>query len=168
MKIHTTLFLLLITISMSGQERWMLGFAPSLELEEELIGINGRFYYGLNEQICFGPEVTYFPYQSIDSDNELAILDLNVNVHYIFEVSEKLGFYPLTGINYTIEKERLIEQNDQNEEENEFGLNYGFGAHYNLKKFFAFAEFKGVSGKLNDEFITIGVIFPLVKHKEKK
>ncbi len=168
MKIHTTFFLLLITIFVSGQERWMLGLAPSLELEEDLIGINGRFYYGLNEQICFGPEITYFPYQSIDNEAELSIIDLNINVHYILEVSEKFGFYPLTGINYTIEKERLIEQSDQNEEENEFGLNYGIGIHYNLEKLFAFAEFKGVSGKLNDEFVTVGVIFPLVKHIEKK
>ena len=33
------------------------------------------------------------------------------------------------------------------------------GLHYNLKSFFVFAEFKGIVGKLNDEFITVGIIF---------
>lgn len=166
-KIKLTILILIVTSYMNAQERWMLGLAPSLELQEDFIGINSRLYYGINEHICFGPEVTFFPYQDIENGYELTITDLNFNAHYIFELTHNFGFYPLSGVNYTIEKERLIEQPKENDSEEKFGWNYGFGAHYNLSKVFVFAEFKGVSGKLSDEFITIGVIFPLAKHKKE-
>ena len=86
-----------------SEQSFIVGFGPTFELNNGLTGINGRLYYGVNESFCFGPEISYFPYQSIDKGNEKSILDLNINAHYIFELSEKIGFYPLTGINYTIE-----------------------------------------------------------------
>ncbi len=162
------LLFFIIALSTKAQQGWMIGIAPSLELNEELLGINTRVYYGPNDHFCFGPEITFFPYQEIDNEYELKVTELNINAHYIFELTHKLGVYPLTGINYTIEKERLIEQSRESEEEDEFGLNYGLGAHYNLGKLFAFAEFKGIAGKLNDEFISIGVIFSLSGQQEKK
>jgi len=137
----------------------LVGFGPTLELSESLYGINSRFYYGINEAFCFGPEVSYFPYQDIDNGIETAIIDLNVNAHYIFELNKKMGLYPLSGINYTIEKERLIEDNDESEQEEAFGINYGVGIHYTFNNLFIFSEFKGVLGQLNAEFITVGVIF---------
>jgi len=96
-------------------------------------------------------------------------LDLNLNAHYIFEITEKLGFYPLSGINYTIENERLIENTESEEDEKAFGINYGAGFHYNLfKDVFVFAEFKGIIGQLNAQFITTGVIINIPFKKEKE
>jgi len=162
------LLLFIVTIGAYSQEESVIvGLGSTLELEDGLWGVNGRAYYGLNERFCFGPEVSYFPYQSIDSEYEKSILDLNFNAHYIFEVGEKIGLYPLTGLNYTIEEERLIDDNNENEEEEEFGLNYGVGIHYNIEKVFVFAEFKGIIGSLGDEFLTVGAIIPL-KKKEKE
>ncbi|WP_299259999.1 outer membrane beta-barrel protein [uncultured Aquimarina sp.] len=158
--------LLLIHNTSNAQQELMAGFGPSVELEEGIIGVNARLFYGVNEKICFGPEATFFPYQEINSDYELTITDLNFNAHYIVELSHKIGIYPLSGVNYTIEKERLIERTDESEKDESFGWNYGFGAHYKVGDLFAFAEYKGVTGKLNDEFITVGVIFTLSKHKE--
>ena len=137
---------------------FIIGLGPTLELEESLYGINGRFYYGVNESFCFGPEVSFFPYQSVGHDEEQSIVDLNFNAHYIFELTEKLGLYPLAGANYTIDKIRVTDEHDENETESEFGLNYGFGAHYEVSNFFIFSEFKGVIGRLSDEFITVGII----------
>ncbi len=167
-KLGSILLFFLIAIPSKAQQGWMVGIAPSIELNEHLFGANARLYYGPNDHFCFGPEVTLFPYQEIDDEYELTVTELNLNAHYIFELTHKLGMYPLTGINYTIEKERLIEQSNRNEEENEFGLNYGFGIHYNLGSLYAFTEFKGVVGKLNDEFISIGVIFSLFSKQEEE
>ncbi|MEO1011410.1 MAG: hypothetical protein AAFX53_08905 [Bacteroidota bacterium] len=150
-------------LGLSAQEGLMVGGGPSFELDESLFGLNARLFYGTGPTFCFGPEITFFPYKEIDKEQELSIVDLNVNAHYIFEISHILGIYPLGGINYTIEKERLIADTDTVEEIGEFGLNYGFGAHYNLNRFFIFAEFKGVAGQLNDEFLTIGIILPFGK-----
>lgn len=150
----------------NGQEGSMIGLGPSLEIEESLVGINGRLFYGINESFCFGPEVTFFPKQEINDQYKLSIIDLNVNGHYIFEIIPKLGVYPLSGINYTIETEYLITQSEENESKVAIGWNYGLGAHYDFGSLFAFAEFKGITGELHDEFITIGIIFSLSKTKE--
>lgn len=158
------LFVLFMSpMSMIPQVGIVGGAGAVLELDEGLYGTNTRFFYGPNEQICFGPEISFFPYQEVNDAYKISILDLNFNAHYIFELNDKLGIYPLTGINYTVEKEQLIAQNDETKKEDEFGLNYGFGAHYNLNHFFVFSEFKGIVGPLSDEFITIGIIIPFVK-----
>ncbi|WP_405566941.1 outer membrane beta-barrel protein [Polaribacter sp. Asnod6-C07] len=154
----------LITVSQEtehneSEQSFIVGFGPTLELSHSLAGINGRFYYGVNESFCFGPEISYFPYQNTDKGYEKSIIDLNINAHYIFELNESLGVYPLSGINYTIENERFVEENDEHKKENGFGINYGVGIHYKLKDLFIFSEFKGIAGNLNDEFITIGFIY---------
>lgn len=146
-----------------SEESIIVGVGATLELKDALYGVNGRLYYGVNEAFCFGPEVSYFPYQNIDEDYEKSIVDLNINAHYIFELSERLGLYPLTGVNYTIETERLVDENNDSKEENNFGLNYGAGLHYKFNNTFVFGEFKGVSGPLHAEFITVGVIFNFLR-----
>lgn len=162
---YVTILLCLYTIQTNAQDQWMLGLAPSLELEEDLLGVNARIYYGVDEHFCFGPEVTFFPNQGIENGFDLKIVELNLNAHYIFELSHNLGIYPLSGVNYSIEQ-RESNITIEEEKEDAFGLNYGLGLHYNIGKTFVFAEFKGVVGKLNDEFISIGMIFSISKHKE--
>ena len=165
-----TLYFFIMVFStglLHSQQGWMLGGGPTLELDEQLFGANARLFYGLNEKVCFGPEVAFYPYQEIDDEYELQIVDLNANIHYIFELSHSFAFYPLGGVNYTIERERLLEESEEVKTENDFGLNYGGGFHLNLGSFFAFAEFKGILGSLNDDFVTIGVIFPISGNEDK-
>ena len=158
----TIIYILLSSFStLNAQEGFIVGVGPTYEFNNEAVGVNGRLYYGVNEKFCFGPEISFYPYQDIDDEYEVSIIDLNINAHYIFEITEKLGLYPLSGLNYTIERERLIEFNDNLLEEKELGLNYGLGAHYNLGGLFVFLEFKGIIGELNDEFLTAGVLFRL-------
>jgi len=127
--------ILIVCKTAISQENIVLGFGPTLELDESIVGGNLRVYYGLNKQFCFGPEISFFPYQEINDEYQLSIVDLNFNAHYIFEINHKLGVYPLSGLNYTIEKERLIEEQDLTAQEEEFGLNYGLGVHYNFGDF---------------------------------
>ena len=164
-KIFIIYCLLFNILKISAQQGFIGGLGPTYELNNDAIGINSRFYYGPTDTFCFGPEISFFPYQQINDQYEASILDLNLNAHYIFELSHKIGVYPLSGLNYTIEKERLVNESNPDEEK-EIGLNYGLGAHYNLGKFFAFIEFKGIIGKLSDEFVTVGVIFNLSSKKE--
>jgi len=150
---YSFLFLCFAFEIASAQEVLVVGGGPSIELENSLYGINARLFYGPNERFCYGPEVTYFPYQEIDEENELSVIDLNVNAHYFFELAPELEIYPLTGVNFTIEQERLLA--DDNEVDN-------FG------KLYVFSEFKGILGKLNDEFITVGVLFSLKSHAKEE
>jgi hypothetical protein len=146
-----------------SQQGLTVGIGGTLETTNELYGINARVFYAINEHFCFGPEASIFPFQEIDEAFEKSIIDLNVNAHYIFEITHELGIYPLSGINHTIEKERLIENIDTSEKTQKIGLNYGFGAHYKINNMFLFAEFKGIIGQLSAEFITAGVLFNLPK-----
>ncbi|WP_075342459.1 outer membrane beta-barrel protein [Tenacibaculum agarivorans] len=132
-----------------------VGVGPTLELANNFYGVNARVYYGINEKICFGPEVSYLPFQRVKEDVEQSILDLNINAHYIIELSEKIGVYGLSGLNYTKDTKRFLHED---EVEKAFGLNYGAGLHYRIQNWFFFTEFKGIIGHLNDEFITIGTI----------
>ena len=162
--LHLTFLLSGIT---SAQQGWMGGIGASLAFEQELFGANARLYYGPNATFCFGPEVTVFPYQGVAEGYEIRLVDLNVNAHYIFELSHTVGVYPLAGFNYSLERERLILDKDEIEKENAAGLNYGFGIHFNLNHLFLFSEFKGVTGALNDQFVTVGIIFSLIKRENE-
>ena len=162
------LIYLMTTSSLFAQLGWMPGVAPSLELGENLAGINIRAYYGVNDHFCFGPEATFFPKTTIDDNYKLSISEFNFNGHYAIELAHRFGIYPLAGINYTIEqKEENRLDGLHTEQEEALGINYGAGFHYSLGRTFLFAEFKGVSGKLNDEFITIGAFVLLKKPKQK-
>ena len=136
----------------------LIGAGPTIELREQILGVNGRFYYANNEHFCFGPEISIFPFQEVTEEEEVSIIDLNLNAHYIFELGKGFGFYPLSGINYSIEKIRFLEEE---EKEEEFGINYGVGFHYKWNKVFFFAEVKGIIGPLNDGFVTTGAIIGL-------
>ena len=61
-------------------------------------GINGRFYYNMNERFCFGPEFSYLSATNKD------LYDINLIAHYIFDI-KGIGAYPVGGINYSIENE---------------------------------------------------------------
>jgi len=173
MQVFKNVCLLLIFLSygfgLRAQEGILVaGLGPTYETNNSIVGVNGRFYYGPNDSFCFGPEISFFPYQEINEEYESSIIDLNLNAHYIFELNHKVGVYPISGLNYTIEKERLITDSNGVLEEKEIGLNYGVGGHYEIGKTFFFLEFKGIVGKLSDEFITLGIIFNLSKNKEDK
>jgi hypothetical protein len=150
------------TIAFS-QQGFTVGFGGAMKTTDEIYGVNTRVFYAINEHFCFGPEASIFPFQEIEEGLKKSIVDINLNAHYIFEITHKLGVYPLSGINYTLEEQRLIEGNEELEEVQEIGLNYGFGTHYKMKNTFLFAEFKGVIGSLSAEFITVGIILNLIK-----
>lgn len=108
-------------------------------------GINSRFYYNIGEQICLGPEFSYF------KKDEEAIYDMNFIGHYIFE-TKIAGVYPLAGVNYTIETSEY-------ETERAFGLVAGAGLHRSFNRIMLFAEYSHVFSELHDDFATLGVMY---------
>ncbi len=133
---------------MQAQENWFFGVGPTLEINESLFGANIRAYYGPNEELCFGPEVSIFPFQQVNEEEEISLLDLNINAHYVFEIAHGLGVYPISGINYSIENIRFLESPEEEERIAAIGLNYGAGLHFNFNKIFLFAEYKGILSEL--------------------
>ncbi len=141
----------------------MVGFAPTIAPTNSLIGGNARLYYGTDPRFCFGPEISFFPYQKTADQFEEQLFEANLNAHYLFELAHRFEFYPLTGINYTVETERSTGDLEDEEEHTAPGINYGLGLHYSFGRVLIFGEFKSVIGELSDEFFTLGTVILLKK-----
>ena len=128
----------------------MIGVGPTLVTNSSLAGGNARVYYGINPRFCFGPEISIFPYQSIADQFE----------ERLFELAHRFEFYPLAGVNYTIETERSTIDLEE-EEHTAPGINYGLGLHYSFGRVLIFSEFKSVIGELSDAFFTLGSVIML-------
>ncbi|GMN05796.1 hypothetical protein MTsPCn5_11850 [Croceitalea sp. MTPC5] len=159
--------ILFFSLCTHAQEGWMVGLGPITAPAPSLLGGNVRAYLGTSPTFCFGPEVSIFPYQSTTEESETSLYELNFNAHYVFELAHRFGVYPLSGFNYTNEKERLLLDTEEIEEEDALGINYGIGAHYSINRVLLFAEFKGVVSQLSDEFFTVGAIVLLSKPQKK-
>ncbi len=124
-----------------------LGLGAPYSFHFNGVGINARVYYNIGENICFGPEFSYF------KTGELDVYDFNLIAHYIFE-TKLVGIYPLIGANYTIEKA-------PHESEEAFGAILGIGLHRNFGPFTVFAEYGHVQSRLKDDFVTVGAMFTI-------
>jgi len=82
-----------------------VGLATPYSFELNCAGINIRMYHNISENICFGPEFSYF------NNGEYEISDFYFVVHYIFE-TPIVGIYLLLGANYTVEKEILQQESE--------------------------------------------------------
>ena len=128
------------------EKSFSVGLGTIYSLESNLQGINGRLYYNLGENFCFGPEYTLFNSNGIESQ------ELNLVAHYILE-TPWVGVYPIGGINYTWEK-----QSEHSPAEG-FGLVYGIGLHRNVQNFTFFSEYSRREGALPEQGISAGVLF---------
>lgn len=133
-------------------------------------GINVRGYYNLaNDKICFGPEFTYFKKRTENSTNEeidISLFELNLNAHYIFEVTHKLGIYPIIGLNYSQEKEKYTDTEEE-ETVKKWGMNAGLGTHYAVNKLTIFLEYDHLFSDLNQNTFILGVFYTLGEKSEE-
>jgi len=163
--------IVLLSILFNGQavSQILLGGGPLYGDDIEEIGINLRAYTFIGDKICFGPEFTAFGKHNTiigGEDAEIGLWEANFNGHYIFEVSEGLGLYPVAGFNYSREIEKVEGHTDVIEDA--FGLNFGFGVHYEYEKMIFYAEYDHLFSDLRQNSFTVGVLFHLGKkgHKE--
>jgi hypothetical protein len=134
----------------SNHNSLTIGIASPYSFELETFGLNFRMYYNSGERICFGPEVAYF------KNDDKEIVDFDFVLHYIFD-TKWFGFYPLCGINYTVETEK--QRNIENETFAEEGIVFGAGIHKNVDNFTFFIEYSQVEFGLDDQFLTLGVFY---------
>lgn len=111
---------MLFSVAMFAQQgEKSLGVNLKLGLDEPKntgIGIKGQ--YGFTDQIRGEASFNYFL-----KKNHVSMLDVNLNVHYIFTFGE-FGVYPLAGVT-------LQSMNpDGGSSESKFGINVGAGAEY--------------------------------------
>ena len=167
-RMHFFVILLSFTFFQTAQAQLLLGGGPIYGDDISEFGLNLRAYTFVGEHICFGPEFTKFGNHEalIDGDpGEVGLWEVNFNGHFIFEVNEGLGIYPLTGLNYS----REVEMVERHEDEviSAFGANVGLGVHYETHKTVLYAEYDRLLSDLGQNSFTVGILFFLGKHKEK-
>lgn len=100
----------------------------------EAFGLGVRLLYGINENIRLDLSDHYYfkkEYKYLD--------DLNLNVHYLFDVADNLQLYPLAGVTLLLWKVEFDDYNFQTDtwfknsfSDSKFGVNLGGGVQYAL------------------------------------
>lgn len=152
---YATLLLFLVQSYVSSSQSIMVGAGGIYGTDIEQVGVNARVYYGLNEQICFGPEFSYFPKVTHGSES-IQLNEYGFVVHYIFEIKEEVGLYPLLGINYSVEESEYLGYTHTNKA---MGAAIGAGMHLEVKNFMPFIEYKYIMGELSQSTFSLGVIY---------
>jgi len=148
------------------------GGAISYNATLQTPGINLRSYYNVDHHLCFGPEITFFlPTTEIKEDEEITktVREINFNAHYIIELSEHVGVYPIIGVNYTREREEILFFADGAREElttDAVGLNIGAGIHVPLSSVIPFLEYQYVIGTFKEHIISAGAFYTFGKTSE--
>ncbi len=154
---------LLVCISIFGAEIWAqehedhhtffkensitISLGSTFINKVEPLGLNGRFYYNVSENICFGPELTWF---SVEGGN---IFETNFVLHYIFE-TPLVGIYPVVGSNYTSESLKT-------EKHENWNLVFGVGIHGNFGKFGGFAEYTQKRFARFENIFSVGLMYTI-------
>ena len=153
-------------------QSWSLGPAVVYGDDIKESGIQIRSYYNLpGDRICFGPEFSHF-FSSTENhqgeERRKQLNEVNFNVHYIFELSEKWGFYPLVGANLSFEKEEIRFKNGGAESTNNsaLGANLGVGFHHTLNKWLIFGEFDHLFSELSQNSLVLGTLYTFSKATE--
>jgi len=155
---------LFLSPSLIGQS-YSIGGGIVYNATLEVPGLNFRAYHNIGEHFCFGPEFAIFLSKetSDEEKNESIFLwEINLMGHYIFEISENLGFYPIIGLNYTKEKETieyLSTDETDTATQDAFGLNMGSGFHVPINKITPFLEYTYVASSLSEHSIIAGIFY---------
>lgn len=171
----TLLFALLSSLIYEGAaQSFSIGTAGIYGDDIGNAGIQLRGYYNMKgNRVCFGPEFSSFFTTSESHNGEVTkrkLSEMNFNLHYIIEITEKWGVYPLAGLNYSIEKEE-VEVSSEIEKHNleKLGTNLGIGVHRAKNKWVFFGEYDHLFSELSQNSFIVGAFFTLGKtHNEHK
>lgn len=166
------LILLLFFTLQAYAQRFDTGVAAVYVDDITKFGQNTRFYVNTNDhRFCLGPEFSWFQEDSkMVGGEELQrnLQEFNFNGHMNIQFVGPLMYYPLIGLNYSVEKEDYVHNGQVEESETlkEWGFNLGSGLHYNLgKDWILFAEYDHLFSKLSQNTLTFGILVGFGKIK---
>ena len=132
-------FFLTLSCSYAQKGKQAIGFGLSYGTEIESIGLGIKYQYNITIRI--EPSLNYF----FENDN-VSMLDVNVNFHYLFAVSGSVKLYPLFGLTLSNwmfdgygldldwDGDHLHFDDGGNHNECRFGVNLGAGAELTLPR----------------------------------
>ncbi|MDR3061006.1 MAG: porin family protein [Dysgonamonadaceae bacterium] len=134
MKKITILIVLLFTVANVFAQKGEKAIGASINYGSEIgsLGFGGHFYYNVTDHFRLAPDITYFL-----KNDHLNEWDVNLNVHYLFPIEDKLTIYPVAGFLITHWSADLainVGGLSISAAETKFGINFGGGVQYNLTK----------------------------------
>lgn len=158
----------LTTAFMYAQEKGDMGVGANLNFGTDgpAFGIGGKFQWNITDAIRLEPGVSYY----FKSDYT-SMLDVNVNVNYLFPVAENINVYPLAGLSvvnikydFDVPKTGVPEFDSyvsDSKSNTEIGFNLGGGAEYKFtENLAAFAEIKfQIVNNYNRAIFSLGVAY---------
>ncbi len=127
--LFSLLFVLLCSVH-AQQGRHALGFGLNYGTQIESMGLGVKYQYNITDPIRIEPSFNYF----FENDN-VSMLDLNVNLHYLFPVGKGVKIYPLFGLtlaNWMLDIDDVLLGYDVDDNECRFGVNLGGGVEFDL------------------------------------
>jgi outer membrane protein X len=148
------LFTVMSLSSSQAQEKgdWALGanYSYGAGHRYENMGIGIKYQYHVSNSIRIEPSATYYW-----PKDHLSLLDVGLNGHYVFPLSEEFNLYPLVGVglfNYRFSYEGTSDGDSQ------VTVNLGAGAEYLIDNSYKFTlEYKYVIvNEWNRSIISLG------------
>ena len=84
-----------VGVAMAQKDVKAVGLNLNYGSEISNLGIGAKFQYGITDAIRIEPSFNYY----LEKDG-LGLWDVNANIHYLFDVAEKIKVYPLAGLGY--------------------------------------------------------------------
>ena len=131
-----------------------VGPGASVVVGEGEVGFNLRFHYFPSHKMCFGLESNIFP-QKGEALSEG--MELTLNGHYIMELSEHWGIYPIGGVGWKKHKE-----------ESGFRALMGGGFHGSYGRFAPYIEYIYGAGFESEGIFILGTFFTIPFNQEKE
>ena len=148
------LFLMLFpTLVFSQMRENGVGPGASIVVAEEEVGVNLRFHYFPNHKMCFGLETNIFPQKGEGLSEGL---ELTLNGHYIIELSEHWGVYPIGGVGWK-----------KHDHESGFRALIGGGFHGTYGRFAPYIEYIYGAGFESEGIFILGTFFTIPFNKEE-
>ena len=142
-------------------KRWWLGTGLTYCSYLNNPGINVNVTYRLGNHIHIGPDFSaILTKESHDGTNwvKRKELEFNFNIQYYLPMSERIKYYPLTGLN--VSKVTHHKENFPADVRWVAAINAGMGTEFHFKALRVFVEGKYVL-KLSKYDLTTGLLFPL-------
>jgi hypothetical protein len=156
------LFVLLTDYGFSQEsKRWWLGTGLTYCSFLNNPGINLNVTYRIGNHIHIGPDFSAILTRESKSGSgwtKRKELEFNFNTQYYFSISEKIKYYPFTGLN--VSKITKHEENFSPDIRWVTNVNAGMGTELHFKNLRIFVEAKYVLG-LSKYDLTTGILFPL-------
>jgi len=137
-KLLMVAIILMVGVSTAMAQKNVKAVGLNLNYGSEIsnLGVGAKFQYGITDAIRIEPSFNYY----LEKEG-VGLWDINANIHYLFDVAEKMKVYPLAGLGYahcklSYEMEGITsdDSDEISASSGEIAVNLGVGGEYQINE----------------------------------